>query len=256
MEESAFYKLMRRERMVTIIGIAMIAIMAWGYLAWMAFGMRADAASMVMPGAASWSAPYALMIFIMWAVMMVAMMTPSAAPMILTFARVNADRSKGASVLGPTGLFTLAYILVWTGFSAAATFAQWGLVAMAQLSPMMATTDMRIGGVILIVAGLFQWTPLKHRCLEKCRTPIGFLMTEWRDGPAGAFVMGLRHGIFCLGCCWALMLVLFVVGVMNLVWIALLSVFVLLEKVTDAGRLIARIGGLALISSGIWLVVM
>ncbi len=250
MEQSALANLIRRERAITISAIAILLLTSWGYLAWMAYGM-----AYMEPSLESWPLRYAIMIFVMWVVMMVAMMTPSAAPMIITFAKINIEQTSGSYSRQPTGLFALAYFLVWIGFSAAATLAQWGLVAMAQLSPMMSTIDTRIGGAILIMAGMFQWTPMKHACLRWCRTPIGFLMTEWRDGPTGAFAMGLRHGLFCLGCCWALMLVLFAVGVMNLVWVAVLAVVVLLEKIVPNGETIVRLFGLGLIVYGVWFIV-
>jgi predicted metal-binding membrane protein len=202
-----------------------------------------------------WSAADVLFTFAMWAVMMVGMMTPSAAPVMLLFAGMHAGRGQRA----PHAVFAFGsgYLLVWTAFSAGAALAQWALHQAATLSPAMTTSSARLGGVILISAGIYQLTPLKGRCLTHCRSPLGFLMTQWRDGTAGALRMGIEHGAYCLGCCWALMCVLFVVGVMNLVWVATMTIFVLVEKIGPAGALITRVAGVAMIASGIfvWLAV-
>jgi predicted metal-binding membrane protein len=186
--------------------------------------------------------------FVMWAVMMVAMMVPSASPMIETYARIARSRS-GASASN-VWLFATAYIVVWTLFSGAATAGQIALQRGALITSGFVTTPL-VSGMILAIAGLYQLTPLKQACLSQCRSPIGFFMTEWRDGGTGAFKMGLKHGAFCVGCCWMLMALLFVLGVMNLLWVAAISVFVLLEKVTPYGRAIARITGVAMLVSGI-----
>jgi predicted metal-binding membrane protein len=187
------------------------------------------------------------LIFMMWAVMMIAMMVPSASPMIETYARIARARS-GASAYN-VWLFAAAYIVVWALFSTAATAGQIALQHATLITRGFRTTPL-ISGIILAIAGLYQLTPLKQVCLGHCRSPIGFFMTEWRDGAAGAFKMGLKHGAFCVGCCWMLMALLFVLGVMNLLWVAAISVFVLLEKVTPYGRAIARITGVAMLVSG------
>ena len=200
-----------------------------------------------------WGARDAAFTFVMWTVMMVGMMTPAALPVLLLFAGAHARRADGG--VAPAVLsFGLGYITVWLVFSAGATVAQWVLHQSALLSSTMATSSTRAGGAILIAAGAYQLTPLKGACLTQCRSPLGFLMSNWREGSSGAFLMGLRHGAFCLGCCWALMGVLFVVGVMNLVWIGVLAVFVLLEKIGPAGARVARVGGAALIAGGVVLV--
>jgi predicted metal-binding membrane protein len=184
--------------------------------------------------------------------MMTAMMVPTAAPMILVFASLNRRRHDPQPLLTSTGVFLLGYLVVWSGFAALATVAQWGLHIGALLSPMMVSISPILGGALLLAAGVFQLSPIKYACLSNCRTPIGFLMTEWRDGPRGALVMGLRHGLYCLGCCWALMSLLFVLGVMNLLWIAALAGFVLVEKVTPRGHLVSRLSGLVLIGWSGW----
>jgi predicted metal-binding membrane protein len=166
------------------------------------------------------------------------------------FARAN-RRKGGSGVLGSAGILLLGYLLVWIGFSAVATPAQWGLHAAAVLSPMMASTSSILGGVLLVAAGVFQFTPLKRACLVRCRSPLNFLMSDWREGQWGTFVMGLKHGAYCVGCCWMLMALLFVAGVMNLFWVAAIAVFVLVEKVAPRGDLIGRFAGAALIVAGI-----
>jgi predicted metal-binding membrane protein len=186
----------------------------------------------------------------MWAVMMVAMMTPSAAPMILMFAQVHRGRRERRDPSLPTGLFLLGYLLVWGLFGAGATLAQWGLHSTLLLSDGMKVASPALGAGLLLAAGLYQWTPLKEACLRRCRTPLGFVMSEWREGARGAVVMGLRHGMYCAGCCWSLMLLLFAAGVMNLAWVAALTVFVLVEKQIPHGRWLSRLSGAGLAAWG------
>ena len=209
-----------------------------------------DMPGMVMPEMSQWGASTVLVLFVMWTVMMVAMMVPSAAPMILAFLTVNQHRQAAARPFVPVSIFLLGYLAVWTAFSALATAAEWWLHRAALLSPSMVATSSLLNSGLLIAAGVFQWTPLKHSCLKNCRSPLSFLMSEWREGSAGAFIMGLRHGAYCLGCCWALMALLFVAGVMNLLWVALIALFVLAEKVLPKGELIAKIAGVALVATG------
>jgi predicted metal-binding membrane protein len=199
-----------------------------------------------------WTAVDALVTFIMWSVMMVGMMTGSAAPMLLLFAGAQASRT-GRRVSFTVLLFGLGYFSVWIGFSAIATLAQWALQRATLLSESMAASRPGLSAAILIVAGIYQLTPIKNECLTQCQSPLGFLMTHWRDGAAGAFRMGLHHGLFCLGCCWALMVVLFAVGVMNLAWVAALAVIMLIEKVTPSGVALSRVTSVGLIAGGIYL---
>lgn len=191
--------------------------------------------------------------FVMWFVMMVAMMLPSAAPMILTFAAIQRRRQAQGGAIVPTGVFVAGYLAIWAAFSLLATSAQFGLEHAALVSPMMGKAAPWLGAALLVGAGLFQFAPLKDVCLDKCRSPIGFIMTEWRDGARGALVMGLRHGAFCTGCCWALMALLFVGGVMNLLWVAVLALFVLIEKVLPAGGRLGKAGGALLVAWGAWI---
>lgn len=210
-----------------------------------------DMPAMQMSGFYEWGLPTVILLFLMWAVMMIAMMVPSAVPMIQAFLAVNEQRQNSSRPLVPVGVFLLGYLVVWTSFSALATLAQWGLHKAALLSPMMVATSPVVSGGLLLAAGVFQWTPLKRACLSGCRSPLSFLMSGWRDGNAGAFSMGLRHGAYCVGCCWALMALLFVVGVMNLLWIALIALFVMAEKILPRGELLGHIGGVALVTAGI-----
>jgi len=182
--------------------------------------------------------------------MMVAMMVPSAAPMILAFLTVNQRRQAAARPYGPVTIFLLGYLAVWTAFSGVATLAEWGLHQAAMLSTTMTATSTTLNGGLLIAAGVFQWTPLKRACLKGCRSPLSFLMSEWREGTAGAFVMGLRHGAYCAGCCWILMALLFVAGVMNLLWVAVIALFVMAEKILAKGELLGRVAGVALVIAG------
>ena len=246
--------------MIVFGGLTGVAALAWVYILYLTRTMRGmDMGSMHMgmamslPQMVSWSATDIILTFVMWAVMMVAMMVPSAAPMILVFATVSRQRRAQDRPFIPASIFLLGYVAVWSGFAAVATGAQWSLHSLALLSPMMVSTSPFLGGALLLVAGLFQWSPLKSMCLTNCRTPLGFLMSEWREGMKGVFIMGVRHGIFCLGCCWALMALLFVLGVMNLLWIAALAGFVLIEKVAAAGQWVSRVTGVLLIGWGSWM---
>jgi len=196
-----------------------------------------------------WNAADVFFAFAMWAVMMVGMMAASAAPVMLLFAAMHRGRAAQHWPLAVLA-FSAGYLLVWVGFSAGAALAQWALHRAAVLSPAMTTSSARVGGSILIAAGVYQFTPFKAACLTHCRSPLGFLMSGWRDGTVGALRMGIEHGRYCLGCCWALMCVLFVVGVMNLVWVAAMAIFVLVEKIAPAGALVARATGVAMITAG------
>jgi predicted metal-binding membrane protein len=239
----------RRDLVIVIAALLSITLLSWYYTV----AMARDMGSMLLPQAHAWSGAELIMLFTMWIVMMVAMMLPSVTPTVLMFSRTR--RAKGAppAVISHTAWFVFGYLAVWTAFSLAVTLLQWRLQTGGLLSPDMISTSARFGAGLLLAAGVFQFTSLKHKCLAHCRSPLGFVMTQWRDGARGAFVMGWRHGAFCLGCCWALMALLFVTGVMNLLWIALLSIFVLLEKVLPAGQLVARASGTLLIVAGLWM---
>lgn len=248
---------LRRDRVVVVAGLAGVTIVAWAHMLSLASGMQtmvADA-SVAMPLMRAWGAVDLFLMVTMWTVMMVAMMVPTAAPMILQFAGLDRRRNQLQKSLERTSMFLLGYLVVWSGFAVLATVAQWGLQGAALLSPMMASTSPLLGGALLVAAGIFQWSPLKSTCLSQCRTPLGFLLTEWRDGAGGALLMGLRHGSYCVGCCWVLMGLLFILGVMNLLWVAILSAFVLVEKIVPGGLVMSRVSGLLLIGWGAWMVV-
>jgi len=206
------------------------------------------------PDTHPWSTATLVPLFLMWSEMMVAMMIPSVAPMVLTFAMVQRKRREQQRPFVPTGIFLLGYLVVWLAFRAVAAVEQWILHAKALLSPMMIGTSPIFGGALLILAGVFQWTPVKNACLAHCRSPLIFLMTDWRDGKSGAMVMGLKHGVYCTGCCWILMALLFVAGVMNIGWIAAITVLVLAEKMTPKGWGVGKIAGIAFIVWGTWMV--
>jgi predicted metal-binding membrane protein len=240
--------LLKRERLVVLAGVVVVAALAWLYLIELATAMGGMADMMALK---SWTLTDGALMFVMWAVMMLAMMLPSAAPMILLYALVWRKQRIEGSAYAPTGAFAAGYVAVWAAFSLLATALQWGLEQVALLSPAMVATSSLLGGAILIVAGVYQWTPYKHACLSRCRSPIYFLSRHWRSSTGGAFVMGVEHGAYCLGCCWVLMALLFVGGVMNLLWIAAIAFFVLIEKLLPHGNLVGRAGGLAMIGAGI-----
>ena len=229
-------KLLRKDKAIIAVGASAIALLGWAYLFYQGWAMQQmDLVAMAMPSTGAWGPVDLLLVFAMWAVMMVAVMVPSATPMLLVFATISRSRCGQGGTLVPLWVFLAGYLVLWTAFSLAARLAQWGLHSLALISPMMIATSPLLGSMLLIAAGIYQWTPLKQACLRHCRSPLQFLLTCWRDGSVGAFLMGVRHGAYCLGCCWLLMAVLFAVGVMNLAWIAALSVFVLFEKTIPRG---------------------
>lgn len=240
-------RLARLQRRVGL-WILVIALAGWTALAWLVFDMGHPLARLTMPMAADWDAAHWAAVGVMWAVMMAAMMLPSALPMILGFSELSARQGEPRRWRA----FVLAYVLVWTVFSAAATVLQWMLRAAGWIDPMATSTSATLNAGVLLIAGVYQFSPLKRVCLARCRTPLGFLIGEWRPGARGAFTMGLRHGLFCLGCCWALMVLLFVGGVMNLAWIAALAIAVALEKIAPHGERIALLLGGVLIAAGVW----
>ncbi len=249
-------RLIRRDRVVITSCIVLITALAWAYLV----HLHQQMSSSVMPDSAMvkmgmvidapWGACDVFFTFLMWAVMMVGMMSPAAAPVLFLFAGMHAKHEEHSMPV-PVLLFGLGYITVWLGFSASAALAQWGLHQGALLSSSTAASSHLLAGVILIAAGAYQLTPAKGACLRQCQSPLGFLLSNWREGAKGALEMGLRHGLYCLGCCWALMCVLFAVGIMNLAWVAALTAFILVEKFGRTGASVARVGGLAMIVFGV-----
>ncbi|HTN49076.1 MAG TPA: DUF2182 domain-containing protein [Burkholderiaceae bacterium] len=225
-----------------------IALAGWAALAWLVVDMGHPLAQLTMPMSSAWGPANLAAITAMWAVMMAAMMLPSALPMISTFAAVSAWHGKTPRWLSFVG----AYLLVWVGFSVAATALQWALQAAGWVDPMIVSRSALLTAVLLVIAGVYQFSDLKNLCLTHCRSPLGFVMGEWRDGIRGGFVMGLKHGLQCLGCCWALMALLFVGGVMNLAWIAALSLIVAIEKLAPRGNQLGRWLGGVLLVVGAW----
>ncbi len=225
-----------------------VSVLAWALLAWMAVDMANPLVQLTMPGGARWSASNVAAICTMWAVMMAAMMLPSALPVVLAFVRLSLARGEG----GRASAFVAAYLLTWAAFSAVTTALQWLLQSMRWVDPMIASRSSALDVALLLLAGAYQFSPLKRVCLARCRTPLGFLIGEWRPGMAGAFAMGMRHGLFCLGCCWALMALLFVGGAMNIAWVAALALAVAIEKTAPGGERLAGWLGLMLISAGLF----
>lgn len=224
--------------------------LAWTYLIRLARQMSpAVDGAMGMAMGVPWAPVDVVLTFVMWVVMMVGMMTGTAAPVMMVFAATRAGRGERGIPLAVL-MFGLGYLTVWVGFSACATLAQW-VFESALVSPAIAVASPRLAGTILVASGVYQLTPLKRACLVHCRSPLGFLMTSWRDGKLGALRMGIHHGSYCLGCCWALMCVLFVAGVMSLGWLIALTAFVLLEKVGPHGVVVSRVAGVAMIGAGL-----
>jgi predicted metal-binding membrane protein len=263
-QTTAAEALLRRDRLIVAGSLIVLAALAWLFVL-NGGGTGMSVAKMttwqfpppIVPATETpWPAAYWLVMLAMWFVMMVAMMVPSAAPMILLYAHVTRHaqaRGQLDLTVVPTAWFALGYLLSLLGFSAGATFAQWGLERMGLVHAMkMWSLNPWLSSGILVAAGIYQISPLKDVCLRHCRSPAQFLSQRWRKGSWGALRLGVTHGLFCVGCCWVLMTLLFVGGVMNLIWIAGLSVFILVEKVVPHGHLVSRIAGLALVGGGIY----
>ncbi len=270
MTETAIRAAVRRDRAIVSTAIAVISVLAWGYTLWLAAHMSMMDMSPAAPssggmGAMSaaeptfrpWSVAEFGFMFIMWSVMMVGMMTPSIAPMVLLYATAGRTALARGRPLAATGWFLAGYLAAWIAFSLVATGAQWILAHLALLTPMMQSASGIFGGFVLIAAGVYQWSPVKDICLKQCQSPLGFLMTRggFRSEPLGALRLGAQHGLYCVGCCWVLMALLFVGGVMNVLWIAGLAVLVLLEKVVPTGHLVPRFAGAALAAAGLFFLV-
>jgi predicted metal-binding membrane protein len=227
-------------------GLGLLAVAALSWL-WLWLEAARMAAAPAMPMAPAFSPAGLTATFVMWAIMMAAMMLPSVMPATTLYAAMARGRP---GALPAAWTFAAGYILVWTGFSLAAAVLQAGLAEAGLLTPMMASASAPLSAALLIAAGLWQFAPLKRRCLERCRDPLSLFLMHWRAGPLGALRMGARHGLHCLGCCWALMLLLFTLGVMNLLWIAALAAWALAERLLPAGDLLGRIAGAGLIAAG------
>lgn len=241
----------RRDRAIVLSAVAAAIVVAWTYVAIRAQGMS-DMAGEDVIALTDWTAVELILLFVMWSVMMVGMMLPSAVPLILNFAAEARRTQPDAALYGLVTLLILGYVTVWAGFSVAATIAQWGLHEAALLSPMMVSTSPVLSGILLMAAGAYQLTPIQYNLLKRCRQPLHFLRLNWRQGAGGAFVMGLEHGAYCLGCCFVLMGILFFGGVMNLLFVAAVTVFVLIEKALPFGNVAGLVSGPLMIAAGIY----
>ena len=260
---------LRRDRAVVAAALFVLIALAWAYVLLLAADMEMGGMDMsgfrmipaglglMMPSSAPWQPVEFLFVFAMWAIMMLGMMTPSAAPIILIYARVARQAALQQQPFAAASWFAGGYLLAWIGFALAATLAQWAIERLGGLTPGMAAASGAFSGLVLIGAGLYQWTPLKDACLRQCQAPLQFIQRHggFRAGAAGSFALGARHGAYCIGCCWVLMTLLFVGGVMNVLWIAVIMIFVLLEKLVPAGRVISRVSGIAFLAAGVWLLV-
>ena len=246
-----------RDRIAILAGLLGVSALAWAYLIKMAIDMQAmpPMAAGEMLQIRPWASTDFVFMFLMWAIMMVGMMVPTAIPMTLIHAEIGRKAAAQGTPIASTAMFVVGYVAMWTAFSAAATLAQWALDQAALLSPMMVTNSPQLGAGLLIGAGIYQITPMKDSCLRHCRSPAHFISEHWRPGVAGALRMGAEHGAFCLGCCWLLMALLFFGGVMNLLWIAAITLFVLLEKVLPLGDQGGRVAGVGMIVLGVVLLV-
>ncbi len=286
MADTPLETLLRRDRVIVAFSLLALTGITWLYILWLAVGMdsmavipasgdgmstdmamdmgtgggmdmdmTADAmASMGDTTLRQWSASTFAYAFVMWAVMMIGMMTPSAAPMILLYARVGRQAARDNKPFAATGFFAGGYLSAWALFAALATSGQWLLEEALLLTPMLASASRGLSAVILISVGLFQWTPLKDACLRQCQAPFLFIQNHggFRRDAGGACRLGLLHGLYCVGCCWALMALLFIGGVMNVLWIAAIAIFVLAEKIVPGGRLLSRIAGALIVMAGLW----
>jgi predicted metal-binding membrane protein len=267
MAVAAIESVLRRDRTIVAAALFMLTALAWAYVWWLAadmdmggmdmtgFRMIPAGMGLMMPANAPWTSTEFAFVFLMWAIMMIGMMTPSAAPMILIYARVGRQAARQAKPLAASAYFAAGYLVTWISFALAATSAQWALERSALLTPTMVGASNVFGGAVLIGAGTYQWTPLKDVCLRQCQAPWLFIQRHggFRPHAMGTLALGVRHGAYCIGCCWALMALLFVGGVMNVLWIAAIAILVLAEKVVPAGRVIPRIAGAGLLAGGAWL---
>ncbi len=262
--DSTLEAVLRRDRYIVLGALLLLTLLAWAYVLWLAgrmapaqisgmdVSMSMDMHAMA-PQARAWSGTDLAFGFVMWTVMMTAMMLPSVTPVILLYARVGRQAQAQHQPFAATGWFVGGYLLAWVGFSGLAALLQAGLARAALLTPQMASANQVVGGAILITAGLYQWSPAKYRCLANCHAPLSFIQRHggFQRHALASLKLGLRHGLYCIGCCWALMLLLFTGGVMNIGWIAGLAALVLLEKAMSEGRNVSRLVGAGLIIGGL-----
>jgi predicted metal-binding membrane protein len=262
---SAFRVIVTRDTWTVGAALAALAALAWAYLFWVAAQMNAPSpaaipdmigmAAMMEPAFTPWTLTHTVFVFAMWAVMMVGMMAPSVAPTVLIYMQVARHARTLGESFASACWFSSGYFLAWILFALLATSVQYGLESAALLSPMMARTSGYFSGAILIAVGAYQFSPLKNICLSQCRAPLSFVQRHggFQSSARGSLGLGMLHGFYCVGCCWTLMALLFVVGVMNVLWIAVLAILVLAEKMLPGGRYISACSGAAAISTGAWM---
>jgi predicted metal-binding membrane protein len=244
---------LRYDRAALLVLLVLTPVFSWWWIVVMArdmYGPMTGASAWMMT--TDWDAPHLLLLWAMWAVMMTAMMLPTATPLILLYGAA-ARRSQQPTARSHIYALAAGYVAAWTAFSLAATVLQRALASLLIVTPMMEAGSSRVSATLLIIAGVYQWTPLKHACLRQCQSPLGFLMAHWRNGWSGAFRLGVEHGTYCIGCCWALMLLLFAGGVMNIVVIAGLTAWVAFEKLAPFGRRGVQVSGAVMIAGGLWI---
>jgi len=268
MSDAILRAVLRRDRIVILGAVITLVALAWAYITWLAAGMDmlpaesggmagmnmsgSDGNGLLVPGIRPWSIADILFLFSMWAIMMIGMMLPSAAPMILIYSGVARQALARGRPFAATGWFAGGYVLAWTGFALLAAALQWALESALLLAPDMTISSHVLGGLVLIGVGLYQWTPLKENCLRQCQTPLAFIGRHggFRREAVQVLALGALHGLYCIGCCWALMTLLFVGGVMNLFWIAGIAIFVMIEKMVPTGRWFSRSAGAILVTCG------
>lgn len=239
---------LHRERKVILALLLVLAAASWALLIWQSVMMNNQVMGLTMGMGA-------VLFLSIWVVMMVAMMFPTAAPMILMFARVQRDKRQNGRAFVPTWVFVSAYLLIWTLFGVLAYVGAAWAERLGQQVPWLMVNAARIGGSLFVLSGLYQLSPLKHSCLAKCRTPLDFIFSSWRDGYWGSFRMGLEHGVYCLGCCWLLFVIFFPLGMMNVAAMAVVTLLIFAEKSLQGGQRIAQLAALALIAYGVLVVV-
>ncbi|MCF8468949.1 MAG: DUF2182 domain-containing protein [Sneathiella sp.] len=262
-QAGALEHMLERDRLLVLVSVIVISVISWVWLALLANDMAQGdmrlmgmgqlmVNKMTMPNM-DWTLATFTAMFTMWWVMMIGMMLPSAAPMILLYSLLLRKKKADEKPFLRTIIFVGGYLLLWGVFSALATSLQWALGEMTLLSPMMVTTSQWLAVGFFTLAAVYQFTPLKHACLAQCATPYSFLGRHWKDGKTGALDMGLRHGLFCIGCCWTSMLLLFVGGIMNLAWVAVIAIFVMAEKFLPRRDLVAITGGILMAAFAVFL---
>jgi predicted metal-binding membrane protein len=267
MTDAVLEAVLRHDRAIVTAALFVLTGLSWAYMLWLAAGMDMGGMDMsgfrmipaggvlMMPAVAPWNVTEFAFVFAMWAVMMVGMMTPSATPMILIYARVGHQAAQQGKPFAASFWFASGYLLAWVGLALVATFGHWALERGDWLTPEMAAASGTLSGIVLIAAGFYQWTPLKDACLRQCQMPLQFIQRHggFRPDACGSLALGARHGAYCVGCCWVLMALLFVGGVMNVLWIAALTILVLVEKVIPVGRAVPRVTGAGFFAGGVWM---